>query len=94
MYDGLYSPNVGLGGFACRTCKRVTRTERGMKSHIWRVHGEKVQASFNFDEPPVQPIFGQTGDSDREVVGPLFANNLCGCDLASFWSHAKSVHGK
>jgi len=43
MYDPLYNENIGLGGFRCRDCRRVTRTERGMKSHMWSVHGQKVQ---------------------------------------------------
>lgn len=51
MYDPLYSPNVGLGGFRCRECARVTRTERGIKSHYWIVHGKKVQIEFSFTRP-------------------------------------------
>lgn len=43
MYLPLYNENIGLGGFKCNDCGRVTRTESGMRSHLWRVHGKKAQ---------------------------------------------------
>lgn len=47
-FDPLYSENVGLGGFRCRQCGRVTRTYSGIKSHLWSVHGIKIQRQFEF----------------------------------------------
>lgn len=48
-FDPLYSENVGLGGFRCRECGRVTRTYSGMKSHLRIVHGIKIQGEFPFE---------------------------------------------
>lgn len=64
MYLPLYNENIGLGGFKCKECGRVTRTERGIKSHLWRVHGQKIQLEL-FTAEPVRPDRGGTGSYNK-----------------------------
>jgi len=75
MYLALYNENIGLGGFKCGDCGRVTRTERGIKSHMWVCHGKKVQTEFNFPATELvpdagrEPELGNTGaSSDGAIV--------------------------
>jgi hypothetical protein len=51
MYIPLYNESIGLGGFKCKDCGRVTRTLSGIKSHLWRVHGKKAQLELFAAEP-------------------------------------------
>jgi hypothetical protein len=74
MYDPLYSPNVGLGGFRCRECARVTRTERGVKAHCWLVHGKKVQLYFTWTNELV-PASDRGGASVNSKEGGSRTND-------------------
>lgn len=42
------STQIMATGAAYPTCGRVTRTERGMKSHLWSVHRIKQQGELKF----------------------------------------------
>jgi len=65
MYFALYNENIGLGGFKCKTCFSVTRTERGMRSHCWRCHGQKQQTEFIFGQAAVQHVRANGGGTEQ-----------------------------
>src|SRR5258707_1038686 len=94
MYDALYSENIGLGGFSCRTCRRVTRTERGMRAHCWAVHQQKRQIELFHEETGTRseasepiPATGNSATAARTTGG-----DLCTCHLSAVWRHSASVH--
>lgn len=55
MYKPLYPPEGGPpGGFKCGECGDVTRTEKGIRAHLKRVHGIVAQGVL-FDVDPIVP---------------------------------------
>jgi hypothetical protein len=68
MYLPLYNENIGLGGFKCKTCPRVTRTERGMRSHCWRCHGQKQQTDFDFGPAAAEPVRTSGGGAEQSAT--------------------------
>ena len=80
-YRPLYPPEgAPCLGFACSECGRVTKTERGMRMHLVRVHDIKPQGEL-FDVH-VENGYDQSGAAkaeDRASEGvpdarPLFSS--------------------
>ena len=71
MYDALYHPNVGLCGFRCRACGALAKSEAGMRKHLWRIHGEKIQEDL-FTAGLVQRAgTGKTGGETERDRGSM-----------------------
>ncbi len=58
VYKPLYPPEGsadGAKGFQCNfapvACRAVTRTERGIRMHLWTCHGVRFQKELFNDEP-------------------------------------------
>ena len=73
MYDPLYSEKIGLGGFRCRDCGAVTKTEKGIREHCWRKHGEKIQSELSFT---IEPIPGAAGSAEGSAESAAARANL------------------
>lgn len=64
MFDPLYpAEGAPCRGFYCRICERLTRTRRGMISHLWKRHQLKLQAELPFDS------VRKTDEIPAKVVG-------------------------
>lgn len=49
----LYPPTgAPVRGYVCCSCRDVTKTKRGMWTHLRIVHGIKKQAQFAFEAQP------------------------------------------
>lgn len=49
IFKPLYPPEGGKPlAFSCTFCHKPTRTERGIRSHVWKKHGIREQIELPF----------------------------------------------